>query len=98
MLESIKVMIRDRKNHKSPNCAYPEGAAAGAMRVQLGGTNIYFGEKMYKPTIGNKIKDLGKEHIIDTIKLMYGAMFYLVIIYVLYANISNSDVFLEMIK
>ena len=81
--QSLKVMIRDRKNHKSPNCAYPEGAAAGAMRVQLGGTNIYFGEKMYKPTIGNKIKDLGKEHIIDTIKLMYGAMFYLLILYVI---------------
>ena len=79
--QSIKVMIRDRKNHKSPNCAYPEGAAAGAMRVQLGGTNVYFGEKMYKPTIGNKIIDLGKQHIVDTIKLMYGAMFYLVILY-----------------
>ncbi|GCD09783.1 adenosylcobinamide-phosphate synthase CbiB [Clostridium tagluense] len=85
ILASIKVMIRDRKNHKSPNCAYPEGAAAGAMRVQLGGTNIYFGEKMYKPTIGNKIKELGKEHIVDTIKLMYGSMFYLIILYVLYA-------------
>jgi len=84
IIESIKVMLRDRKNHKSPNCAYPEGAAAGAMRVQLGGTNVYFGETMYKPTIGNKIKDLGKEHIIDAIKLMYGAMLYLVIIYVLY--------------
>ena len=83
IMQSIKVMIRDRKNHKSPNCAYPEGAAAGAMRVQLGGTNVYFGEEMYKPTIGNKIKDLGKEHIIDTIKLMYGAMFYLLILYVL---------------
>ena len=82
--QSVKVMIRDRKNHKSPNCAYPEGAAAGAMRVQLGGTNVYFGEKMYKPTIGNKINDLRKEHIVDTIKLMYGAMFYLVIMCVLY--------------
>jgi len=82
--QSIKVMIRDRKNHKSPNCAYPEGAVAGAMRVQLGGINVYFGEKMYKPTIGNKIIDLEKEHIIDTIKLMYGSMFYLVIICVLY--------------
>ncbi|MGH4123050.1 MAG: adenosylcobinamide-phosphate synthase CbiB [Clostridium sp.] len=80
---SMKVMIRDRKNHKSPNCAYPEGAAAGAMRVQLGGTNVYFGEIMYKPTIGNKIKELGKEHIIDTIKLMYGAMFCLVILYLI---------------
>ena len=81
--QSIKVMLRDRKNHKSPNCAYPEGAAAGAMRVQLGGTNVYFGEKMYKPTIGNKIKGLSKEHIVDTIKLMYGAMFYLIILYLI---------------
>ncbi|HEY8805084.1 MAG TPA: adenosylcobinamide-phosphate synthase CbiB [Clostridium sp.] len=81
--DSIKVMIRDRRNHKSPNCAYPEGAVAGAMKVQLGGTNVYFGEEMYKPTIGNKIKELGKEHIIDTIKLMYGSMIYLVIIYVI---------------
>ncbi len=95
--QSIKVMIRDRKNHKSPNCAYPEGAAAGAMRVQLGGTNIYFGEKMYKPTIGNKIIDLGKEHIMDTIKLMYGAMFYLILLYVIYA-LCNRNVFLEMMK
>ncbi|MBU3143524.1 adenosylcobinamide-phosphate synthase CbiB [Clostridium sp. CF012] len=86
---SIKVMIRDRKNHKSPNCAYPEGAAAGAMRVQLGGTNVYFGETMYKPTIGNKIKELGKEHIVDTIKLMYASMFYLVILYLLYVIIVN---------
>jgi len=84
VVQSIKVMIRDRKNHKSPNCAYPEGAVAGAMRVQLGGINVYFGEKMYKPTIGNKIIELEKEHIIDTIKLMYGSMFYLVIICVLY--------------
>jgi len=84
ILDSLKVMTRDRKNHKSPNCAYPEGAVAGAMKVQLGGTNVYFGEKMYKPTIGNKIKDLTKEHIIDTIKLMYGAMFCLFIINILH--------------
>lgn len=83
VVESIKIMIRDRKNHKSPNCAYPEGAAAGAMKVQLGGTNVYFGEEMYKPSIGNKIKELGKEHIVDTIKLMYGAMVCLVIFYLI---------------
>lgn len=96
--ESIKVMIRDRKNHKSPNCAYPEGAAAGAMGVQLGGTNIYFGEKIYKPTIGNKLKELDEEHIIATIKLMYGAMFYLLILFAICVYISNSYGFLEMIR
>ncbi|MBU3177174.1 adenosylcobinamide-phosphate synthase CbiB [Clostridium estertheticum] len=89
ILDSIKVMIRDRKNHKSPNCAYPEGAVAGAMRVQLGGTNVYFGEKMYKPTIGNRIKDLGREHIVDTIKLMYGSLFYITLICVIYEIYAN---------
>lgn len=70
---SLKIMIRDRRNHKSPNCAYPEGAAAGALRVQLGGTNRYFGELVEKPTIGDRIKELNKEHIKETIKLMYAA-------------------------
>jgi adenosylcobinamide-phosphate synthase len=79
---SLKIMIRDRKNHKSPNCAYPEGAAAGAMNVQLGGTNVYFGEVVYKPTIGDKIKELSFEHINECIKLMYAAEALMMILYV----------------
>ncbi|GAA0787047.1 adenosylcobinamide-phosphate synthase CbiB [Hathewaya limosa] len=81
VLESLRIMIRDRKNHKSPNCAYPEAAAAGAMKVQLGGTNTYFGEVIEKPTIGDKIKELGKQHIIECIKLMYTSEILLYIIY-----------------
>lgn len=81
IISSLKIMIRDRKNHKSPNCAYPEAAAAGAMKVQLGGTNTYFGEVMYKPTIGDKIKELKKEHIIECIKLMYSSEVFMIIIY-----------------
>lgn len=73
IVESMKIMIRDRKNHKSPNCAYPEGAAAGAMRIQLGGVNTYFGEKVYKPTIGDALNPLKANHIMETIKLMYSA-------------------------
>lgn len=73
IIESLKIMIRDRKNHKSPNCAYPEGATAGALRVQLGGTNVYFGEVVEKPTIGDDINPLSKEHIKDSVKLMYGS-------------------------
>lgn len=73
IVESMKIMIRDRKNHKSPNCAYPEGAAAGAMRIQLGGVNTYFGEKVHKPTIGDALNQLKANHIMETIKLMYSA-------------------------
>jgi adenosylcobinamide-phosphate synthase len=71
IFQALKIMIRDRKNHKSPNCAYPEGATAGALKVQLGGTNSYFGELMAKPTIGDNIKALKPTDIFETGKLMY---------------------------
>ena len=50
---SFRIMRRDRKNHSSPNCGYPEAAAAGAMGVVLGGTNMYFGKPVIKPTMGD---------------------------------------------
>lgn len=67
----FKISIRDRKNHKSPNCAYPEGAVAGALGIQLGGTNIYFGKPLYKPTIGDKYREIEIEDIKKTNKIMY---------------------------
>ena len=70
-INSFKIAIRDRKNHKSPNCAFAEGAAAGAIGVQLGGTNIYFGKEVYKPTIGDKKKELENYDIVRMNKLMY---------------------------
>lgn len=86
---SFKIMIRDRKNHKSPNCAYPEAAAAGAMGVQLGGTNVYFGEVVYKPTIGDKVKELSFEHINDSIKLMYAAEALMMVLYLIVFWVIN---------
>lgn len=67
----LKIAIRDRKNHKSPNCAYPEGAAAGALGVQLGGTNVYFGEVVVKPTIGDATRSLENRDITRVNQLMY---------------------------
>lgn len=81
IISGFKIMFRDRKNHKSPNCGYPEAAAAGVLNIQIGGTNTYFGEVVYKPTIGDNNKELTKEHIIETIKLMYGAEIIMLIIY-----------------
>lgn len=67
----FRIAIRDRKNHKSPNCAYSEGAVAGALGIQLGGTNIYFGKSVYKPTIGDKDREIEIEDILRTNKIMY---------------------------
>lgn len=80
IIDSFKIMIRDRKNHKSPNCAYPEAATAGALKVQLGGNNVYFGEVVEKPTIGDKTRELDKEDINKSIILMYASEVILVLI------------------
>lgn len=79
--KSIKIAMRDRKKHKSPNCAYAEGAVAGALEVQLGGTNMYFGEKVYKPTIGDKDRELEAEDILRTNKIMYLTSFIALVIF-----------------
>lgn len=92
ILESLRIMIRDRKNHKSPNCAYPEAAAAGAMKIQLGGTNSYFGELVYKPTLGDKKQNLDKKHIKEVIRLMYGTEILLGIIYIIVAYLISNTI------
>jgi adenosylcobinamide-phosphate synthase len=69
--ESFNIMLRDRRNHKSPNCAYPEAAMAGALGVRLGGNNVYFGKIVEKPTIGDNHKEIEAEHIKDAIRIMY---------------------------
>ncbi len=77
----FKIMIRDRKNHKSPNCAYPEGAVAGLLGIQLGGNNYYHGKLVEKPTIGDKIREIKKTDIKNTIEVMYRSEVLLLIIY-----------------
>ncbi len=80
-VNGYKILLRDRKNHKSPNCAYPESVVAGLLRVQLGGTNTYFGEKVFKPTIGDNIDSLKPDSVIDSIKIMYGSQIITVLTY-----------------
>ena len=79
--DALKIGIRDRKNHKSPNCAYSEGAVSGALGIQLGGTNVYFGKEVYKPTIGDKNREIEIEDIIRTNKIMYSSSIISIIIF-----------------
>ncbi|MCR4436339.1 MAG: adenosylcobinamide-phosphate synthase CbiB [Clostridiales bacterium] len=73
MKRSFYIMRRDRRNHKSPNCAYAEAAVAGALGIKIGGTNVYFGQVVEKPTIGDPDKELEPADIKDTVRLMYVA-------------------------
>jgi adenosylcobinamide-phosphate synthase len=48
----LKVFLRDRKKHKSPNSAHGESAFAGLLEVRLGGGAVYGGTFEERPVIG----------------------------------------------
>lgn len=70
---SIITLLRDGRNHSSPNSGYPEAATAGALGIKLGGTNLYFGKPVQKPTIGESKRAIEKQDIKRSIFLMVGA-------------------------
>ncbi len=72
-VKSFRIMRRDRRNHKSPNSAYPETAFAGALGIRLGGSSIYFGKVVVKPTIGDPDKELELKDISNAVRLMHTA-------------------------
>ena len=72
---SLKIFLRDRKNHSSPNSAHSEASVAGALRVQFGGKVSYFGKEIDKPTIGDKTKEFELEDIRKNIRIMYVTSF-----------------------
>lgn len=80
-----RIMRRDRRNHSSPNSGIPEAAAAGALGVRLGGTNVYFGKPVEKPTIGDPLRPLDAAAWRGAVRLMYGAEALLVAAWLAYS-------------
>jgi adenosylcobinamide-phosphate synthase len=70
---SWRIMGRDGRNHSSPNSGIPEAAAAGALGVMLGGTNLYGGRPVEKPTIGDPVQKISRASWLGAVRLMYGA-------------------------
>jgi len=70
---ALRILRRDHANHLSPNCAWSESAAAGAMHIQLGGTHTYFGSTVYKPTIGDDDRPVARADILGANRLLYAA-------------------------
>lgn len=70
---AFRIVCRDHANHKSPNCAWSEAAAAGALHIQLGGTHEYFGKPVEKPTIGDADRPAEPQDIRQANRLLYAA-------------------------
>ncbi len=67
---SLLTLLRDRFAHASPNSGHTEAAVAGALGVQLGGPNSYFGTVVEKPAIGDATRPLEPQDILRANHLM----------------------------
>ncbi len=66
-----RILRRDHACHSSPNCAWTEAAAAGALGVRLGGPHQYFGKTVEKPAIGDNTRPMERQDIRRVIGMMY---------------------------
>lgn len=65
------VLRRDGGRHPSPNSGRPEAAMAGALQIQLGGTNVYEGIVKARPLIGQAGRSLTAGLIPEALSLMW---------------------------
>ncbi|MGN0205330.1 MAG: adenosylcobinamide-phosphate synthase CbiB [Coprococcus sp.] len=70
---AMRIFLRDRRKHASPNSAQTEAACAGALGLRLAGDAWYFGELYHKPYIGDNTRPVEARDIIRANRLMYGA-------------------------
>lgn len=68
------LLRRDGHRHPSPNSGWPEAAMAGALGVQLGGTNYYGGVQQERPRLGDPVEALALVHIDRALRLMKTAV------------------------
>jgi adenosylcobinamide-phosphate synthase len=69
-VDGIKITMRDRLKHDSPNSAHAESFVAGALNVRLGGPTKYPEGIKDKPWLGGEYPDPGIRHIAMTMKLL----------------------------
>jgi adenosylcobinamide-phosphate synthase len=65
------ILWRDGKKHPSPNGGHPEAAMAGALGVQLGGTNFYEGVPSARPVLGESVRSLSPPCIDEALCVMW---------------------------
>ncbi len=81
--DSWRIMRRDGRNYSSPNSGMPEAASAGALNIQLGGKIQYFRKIFYKPTIGDRIKEINKDDVKKAWIIMFASSFLMAAVCVL---------------
>ncbi|OEF97988.1 adenosylcobinamide-phosphate synthase CbiB [Desulfuribacillus alkaliarsenatis] len=63
-------IMNDAAKHPSPNSGIPEAAVAGALQIQLGGTNYYEGVPSHRARMGKPITSIEAKHIQQSLYIM----------------------------
>lgn len=72
---AVRIFVRDRRKHASPNSAQTEAVCAGALGLRLAGNASYFGKVVEKPYIGDAVRTVESGDIIRVNRLLYGTAF-----------------------
>jgi adenosylcobinamide-phosphate synthase len=67
---ALQIWRRDGNKHKSPNAGQPESSMAGALRVRLGGVNIYASEPIATPLLGAEFEQPRLHHAKRALRLV----------------------------
>ncbi|GMK42529.1 cobalamin biosynthesis protein CobD [Paenibacillus sp. CCS19] len=70
-VRSIRAVLKFARRHPSPNSGIPESAAAGALGIELGGINRYFGQDSERARLGWPLRSLTASDIVRTVRLLY---------------------------
>lgn len=68
---SFRAVLMFARLHPSPNSGIPESAAAGALGIELGGMNRYFGQDSERARLGWPLRPLAAGDIVQTVKMLY---------------------------
>ena len=80
---SLRIFLRDRYKHDSPNSAQTESACAGALDVRLAGDAVYGGVVHKKEYIGDPIREIEPRDIKRANDQMYLASAFMLILGIL---------------
>ncbi|WP_027085774.1 adenosylcobinamide-phosphate synthase CbiB [Cohnella panacarvi] len=69
---SFKAIVAFARLHPSPNSGIPESAVAGALGIQLGGTNRYGEVVSERAKMGWATRSLRRQDIVHAVRLLYG--------------------------
>ena len=89
VIRTAQTIVRDARQHPSPNSGIPEAGFAGALDVTLGGRNVYAGQVSYRALMGTGTQRLRASHISQSIRLMQVVSFvFLVLVFALRRRIG----------